>query len=49
MLWLTCLQAVEIVTFATKKLYDYCRASRNGVPCGRVAREWLVNEVESET
>ena len=33
--------------FCNKKLYDYCRASRNGVPCGRVVRKWLRNEVES--
>lgn len=35
--------------FCNKKLYDYCRASRMGVPCGRVARKWLRNEVESTT
>lgn len=33
--------------FCNKKLYDYCRASRNGVPCGRVARKWLRGEVKS--
>lgn len=33
--------------FCNKKLYDYCRASRNGVPCGKVARKWLRNEVDS--